>query len=149
MHERFETFTVLITKISRNIKKIKIQEMAEYDLRSVHVSCLYYLYISESLTATDLAERCGEDKAAISRAIDHLENSGYLENDAAVGKRYKTPLVLSARGREVGAKIAEKITCVLAEISGGLTDEERRSFYRSLTVISDSLEMIVERADET
>ena len=56
MYERFETFTVLIAKISRNIRKIKIQEMAEYDLRSVHVSCLYYLYISDNITATELVE---------------------------------------------------------------------------------------------
>ena len=41
MEERFETFTVLINRISRNIRKIKNAEMAEYDLRSVHISCLY------------------------------------------------------------------------------------------------------------
>ena len=37
MTERFETFTVLINRISRNIRKIKNHEMAEYDLRSAHV----------------------------------------------------------------------------------------------------------------
>ena len=47
MEERFKTFTVLISKISRNIKKIKNQEMAEYGLRSVHVTCLYYLYFNQ------------------------------------------------------------------------------------------------------
>ena len=52
MKERFETFTVLINKISRNIKRIKNQEMAEYGLRSTHVSCLYYLYSKRSVTAT-------------------------------------------------------------------------------------------------
>jgi DNA-binding MarR family transcriptional regulator len=147
MYERFETFTVLIAKISRNIRKIKIQEMAEYDLRSVHVSCLYYLYISDNMTATELVERCEEDKATISRAIDYLESNGYLVSDASVGKRYKTPLVLSERGREVGEKIAAKIARVLDEISVGLTEEERAAFYRSLTIISDSLESIVDRAD--
>ena len=75
MNERFERFTVLITKISRNIRKIKNKEMADYDLRSPHVSCLYYLYVSESLTATDLCERCEEDKATISRSIDFLEKN--------------------------------------------------------------------------
>ena len=40
MKERFETFTVLINRISRNIRKIKNQEMAEYNLRSSHISCL-------------------------------------------------------------------------------------------------------------
>ena len=148
MYERFETFTVLIAKISRNIKKIKIREMAEHDLRSVHVSCLYYLYICESLTATELVERCEEDKATISRAIDYLETNGYLVSDTSVGKRYKTPLILSERGREVGEKIAAKIACVLDEISVGLTEEERAAFYRSLMIISDSLEAIVERADK-
>jgi len=45
MTERFEIFTVLINRINRNIRRIKNQEMAEYDLRSAHVSCLYYLYL--------------------------------------------------------------------------------------------------------
>ena len=58
MEERFELFTALITKISRSIKKIKNQEVEEYGLRSPHVSCLYYLYITDGLTATELCERC-------------------------------------------------------------------------------------------
>ena len=47
MIERFETFTVLITKISRSIRKIKTEEMAKFNLKSPHVSCLYYLFKSE------------------------------------------------------------------------------------------------------
>jgi DNA-binding MarR family transcriptional regulator len=73
MIERFETFTVLINRISRNIRKIKNQEMAEYKLRSVHISCLYYLYKEAQLLSTDLCERCEEDKATISRALEYLE----------------------------------------------------------------------------
>lgn len=34
MTERFETFTVLIAKIRCNIRKIKLQEMSEYHLKS-------------------------------------------------------------------------------------------------------------------
>ena len=98
MNERFERFTVLITKISRNIRKIKNKEMADYDLRSPHVSCLYYLYVSESLTATDLCERCEEDKATISRSIDFLEKNGYIVCQSAKAKRYKAPLVLTEKG---------------------------------------------------
>ena len=70
MKARFETFPVLITKINRNIRKIKNQEMAEYDLKSPHISCLYYLYTAESMTATELCEKCEEDKATISRSIE-------------------------------------------------------------------------------
>lgn len=142
MKERFETFTVLINRISRNVKKIKNQEMAEYNLRSAHTSCLYYIYTLKGATATDLCERCEEDKATISRALDYLETNGYIIRETESTKRYKSPLLLTDKGYEVGKKIADKIDCVLDAISDSLTEEERISFYRSLSIISESLENI-------
>ena len=141
MEGRFETFTVLINRISRNIRKIKNQEMAEYDLRSAHISCLYYIYSLDGATATDLCERCEEDKATISRALEYLTANGYITRDAEA-KRYKSPLRLSEKGREAGKKIADKIDGVLDTISDGLTEEERIAFYRSLSIISESLEAV-------
>ena len=141
MKKRFQTFTVLIAKISRNIKKIKNREMAEYGLRSVHVTCLYYLYSAESLTATELCELCEEDKATISRGLEFLEAEGYIVCDAKQQKRYKSPLTLTARGKEVGKKIADKINLVLDEICVDLSETEREEFYRCLSVISDNLEL--------
>ncbi len=148
MKKRFEMFTVLIAKISRNIRKIKNQEMADYDLRSPHISCLYYLYSSEGLTATDLCERCEEDKATISRSLDYLETNGYITCESKSAKRYKSPLILTDKGKDAGKRIADKIDRVLREISVGLSEEERIAFYRSLTMISDSLEAISNRLDE-
>ncbi len=147
MQERFETFTVLINRISRNIRKIKIQEMADYNLRSVHVSCLYYLYTNNGATATELCERCEEDKATISRALDYLETNGYIICETKNAKRYKSPLYLTEKGQEVGQKIADKIQGVLDAISGGLTEEERVAFYRSLSIISESLEAVSRSAE--
>ncbi len=140
MEQRFEMFTVLINRISRNVRKIKNHEMAEYDLRSVHISCLYYLYSHEGLTATDLCEHCEEDKATISRALDYLETNGYLTYPSA--KRYKAPLVLTEKGKTVGKQIADKIGRVLKQMDAGLTQEERELFYRCLTVISNQLDYI-------
>lgn len=148
MKDRFETFTVLITKISRNIKKIKNYEMAEYNLRSSHISCLYYLYSSEGLTATDLCERCEEDKATISRSLEYLEKNGYITCESKFAKRYKSPIVLTEKGRETGKKITDKIDLAFDGISAGLTEEERTALYRSLSIISDELEAIVKLFDE-
>lgn len=139
MEERFELFTVLISKISRNIKKIKNQEMAEYGLRSTHVSCLYYLYASSPLTATELSERCEEDKATISRALDHLEKNGFVTCNSKSAKRYNCPILLTEKGRRVGGEICGKVSLVLDEVGVVLSEEERRDFYRYLTVISDKL----------
>lgn len=57
MEERFETFTVLITRISRSIKRIKADEMADFELKGPHVSCLYYLSQQDGMTAAELCER--------------------------------------------------------------------------------------------
>jgi len=148
MKERFETFTVLINRISRNIRKIKNQEMAEYYLRSAHVSWLYYLYALDNATATDLCERCEEDKATISRALEYLETNGYITRDAESAKRYKSPVLLTDKGLAVGKKIADKINGVLDQISGSLTEQERIAFYRSLSVISESLESVSQNGEK-
>ena len=148
MEERFETFTVLINRISRNIRKIKNQEMADYGLRSAHVSCLYYIYRAETITATELCEKCEEDKATISRALDYLEKNEFITCLSPNTKRYKSPLVLTEKGSSVGKKIADKIDGVLDQISVGLTEEERQSFYRYLSIISNSLEAIANKEGE-
>ena len=122
--------------------------MAEYGLRSAHISCLYYLYSSKSATATDLCERCEEDKATISRALDYLETNGYLTCESKTSKRYKSPFTLTEKGMEVGKKIADKINGVLEEISGGLTEEERVAFYHSLSIISDSLDVVSKNGEK-
>lgn len=148
MTARFETFTVLINRISRNIRKIKNQEMAEYGLRSAHVSCLYYLYCSNGLTSTDLCERCEEDKATISRAIEYLEQNDYITCQSKSAKRYKSPIVLTEKGEIVAKKISDKISGVLDEISADLSEEERNAFYKSLAVISESLDLVSKRGEK-
>lgn len=145
MNERFETFTVLINRISRNIRKIKNQEMAEYNLRNSHISCLYYLYTSGGITATDLCERCEEDKATISRTLEYLENNGYLTCETKSAKRYKSPLKLTDLGARVAKKIADKIAYILNQISSEITEEERIQFYHSLSLISKGLDNIANK----
>ena len=147
MQERFETFTVLINRISRDIRRIKNQEMAVYHLRSVHVSCLYYIYSLDGVTSAELCEHCEEDKATISRAVDYLETNGFLLRGTSA-KRYKSPLLLTEKGRDAGKRIAEKIGGILETVSHALTEKERIEFYRCLSTISRSLEAIVQNNEE-
>ena len=147
MQERFETFTVLINRISRDIRRIKNQEMAVYHLRSAHVSCLYYIYSLDGVTSAELCEHCEEDKATISRAVDYLETNGFLLRGTSA-KRYKSPLLLTEKGRDAGKRIAEEIGGILETVSHALTEKERIEFYRCLSTISRSLEAIVQNNEE-
>ena len=149
MIERFETFTVLLNRINRNIRKIKNEEMAKYELRSPHISCIYYLYISGELTSKELCEHCEEDKATISRSLDYLEKNGYLICKCQNKKRYNSPFELTERGLRAGKRIADKIAEVLDEISTGISDEDRVIFYRSLNIISENIEKTAKSYEKT
>lgn len=140
MNEKYKTFTVLMASINRSIRKIKTEEMAEFRLKSPHVSCLYYLYKEDALTAKELCEICEEDKANISRTIDYLETNGYLVRRNEENKKYKSHLALSDMGRAVASKIAEKIDRILDEAGEGIREEEREIMYRNLFRISNNLQ---------
>ena len=148
MKERFQTFTVLIARLNRCIRKIKTEEMAEFNLKSPHVSCLYYLYKSDTLTSKGLCDMCEEDKANISRSIEFLEKNGYLVCRSKTEKRYKSHLVLTEKGREAGAHIVRKIDSILEAVSEGVPEEQREMMYRSLSVICDNLQKICDAYDE-
>ncbi len=142
MDARFETFTILIAKASRCIHKIKMKEMQEYNLKSSHVSCLYYLYKASTLTAKELCDLCGEDKANISRAIKFLETENYIFCQTTTQKRYQSALILTDKGKTIGKEISEKIDSILDGASKGLSEENRRIFYKSLSLICKNLENI-------
>ena len=148
MNGRFENFTVLISNINRCIKKIKTEEMEEYNLKSPHVSCLYYLYKQEGLTAAELCGICKEDKAAISRSIDYLERCGYIVTDSDAKKRYRCALTLTETGKSIAVGIAEKIDRILDQASVGLSEEHRVIMYQSLALICENLEKICEEYEE-
>ena len=144
MLHRFETFTVLMANIGRSIRKIKTEEMDEFHLKSTHVSCLYYLFREGELTATELCERCEEDKANISRSVKYLEENGCLSCDSKHVKRYQSPLTLTDKGREIGGKIVLKVDNILSHAGDGVPEEDRRVMYRSLAVICENLQKISE-----
>ncbi len=145
MEQRFEKFTVLITNISRSIHKLKAEEMAEFELKSSHVSCLYYLYKDAPLTAKELCDLSDEDKANISRAIKYLEERGYLICKSKAQKRYQSPLELTEEGREIGGRLVEKIDSILSLAGEGVSDEDRMIMYRSLEHISSNLQKMCEK----
>ena len=154
--ERFETFTVLLNRISRNIRRIKNQEMTDLGLRSVHISCLYYLHRGTDMTAAALCDHCEEDKATISRALLYLEEQGYLAGREAGRENllFSSPDSIVVCGDQpdmIKRALELRVTCVIvcqAEVSRELTEEERASLYKSLTAISDGLERLAAERKE-
>lgn len=142
MYERYETFTTAIVKIHRCIHKIKSEVMAEYHLKSPHVSCLYYLGRFDGITATEICELSAEDKSSISRSVEYLEENGYIVCKSDAKKRYKAALTLTEKGRQVSKYMEEKISHVLTKTNVGLSEDDLKSFYGSLLKICENLQKI-------
>ena len=146
MDERFETFTVLINQISRSIRRIKAEQMESINLKGPHVSCLYYLSKNGPLTAAEMCDRCEEDKAAVSRSLEYLEQNGYLQ--IPEGKRYRRPLVLTQKGAAAGAEVSRRIDSIVALASCDVLEEDRLAMYRALSIISKNLEKIYQNKEK-
>ena len=145
--DRFETFTGSILELNRCVQKLKDLEMKPFGLRANHVMCLYYLGKNpQGLTVTELAETCREDKAAVSRSLEYLEQNGYLQ--IPEGKRYRRPLVLTQKGAAAGAEVSRRIDSVVALASCDVQEEDRQAMYRALSVISKNLEKISQNKEK-
>ena len=141
MTNRYENFTTLISKIYRSIIKLKSVVMEAKGLKSVHVSCLYHLYKSNtSLNATELSKLCGEDKAAISRTVDYLLKNEYLIYDFMGKKAYRSPITLTEKGKNVGKFIDEEIESVISKVSSEIDEHDRQTMYKCLNIILNNLE---------
>lgn len=148
MPERFETFTVLAARLSRSIKRIKSEQMARFRLRGAHVSCLYYLAQFGPMTAAELCERADEDKAAVSRSVEQLEQEGYLSCGDGGGRRYRALLRLSKKGLETGELIRQKIDGIVEQASAGIGEQERAVMYRALERICENLERLAQTEEK-
>ncbi|MBO5306202.1 MAG: winged helix-turn-helix transcriptional regulator [Clostridia bacterium] len=148
MQKRFQTFTLLNAQISRQIRRIKSEEMADFELKSGHVSCLYYLHKFGSLTAKELCDVCEEDKANLSRSIEYLEENGYLTTPPEGKNRYKRRYTLTEKGLEVAERLDEKIDSVLAVAGEGVKEEDRAIMYACLSKISANLQRICDEYDK-
>ena len=126
MQDRFETFTTLVSKINRNLKRIKAEEMKAFNLKSTHLNCIYYLFKSKSLTSKELCELCDEDKASLSRSLDFLENNGYVVCKDDSKKRYNSQLMLTEKGEEIGFRLDQTIKNVFKQANDWTSEEDRK-----------------------
>lgn len=145
MEGRFSAFTYLISSLNRYIRKIKTEEVLEYELKSPHVSCLYYIHKAGKITAKELCDACGDDKGAVSRSLEFLEKKGLVASSPIEGKKYKMPLILTEKGTAVAEDLSKKIDNALEKAGEGLSEEDRIIMYRSLEIINRNLSEICKK----
>ncbi len=142
--ERYYEFSGLISAANKALRRAQEKYTRDFGLRSVHVACMLHLLSApEGLSATELSERCGVDRAQISRVTAELEGAGLI-CEAAPGskRRYRGSLTLTEPGREKAAMMNNIVAEKLSAVSGELDEHDVEVFYRVLRAIVERIEDI-------
>lgn len=145
MVDRFEKFSFYIFEITRCWHKLASEEMQKYGLKGSHATYLTTLYrFEDGITAPNLCELCGKDKADVSRMMSIMEKKGLVIKEAVGKNKYRGLLKLTEEGKVAASHVRERVALAVELAGKGLDDEERQNFYRSLEMISLNLKELSE-----
>ncbi len=147
MLERFAKFSRCLCQIDHYWHHLAAEEMASYDLKSPHVVYLNALYDvdAEGVTAAQLAQLCGKNKADVSRMICILEKKNLVKKVATGSNMYRAKLTLTEEGRKAALHVRKR-AAVAVELAGrGLTAQERETFYKALELITGNLQQLSQK----
>ena len=145
MIDRFEQFVSYISAIHRDIQKIERDEMVKYGLKGAYAQYLVAMHrYPEGITAAELCEVCGKDKAAVSRALSEMESKGLIVKQCNHDNQYRAQLLLTQAGMDAANYVCRKAVTAVKIAGQGLNDETRTILYRSLRGIAAQLQKITE-----
>ena len=93
-------------------------------------------------TPTGIAKHFGVQNSAITRAVDKLEQGGYLLREVAFEDRRRHYLVLTQKGADISEWIERLYTAPLQEVLDEMTDEEHDALNDQLEVLQNILSRI-------
>ena len=143
MLDRFERFSLSIFEITRHWHKITSEEMEKYGLKGPHSIYLLAMHQHpEGVTATQLGELCGRDKADVSRMVSIMESKGLVIRENVTKNLYRGLLKLTEEGTAAAEYVCNRVMVAVGLAEKGLDEMRRTSFYEVLELISGNLRRI-------
>lgn len=140
MVERFERFSLAISEISRHWHKLTAEEMEKYGLKGTHsVYLLTMVRYPDGITAPQLGELCGKDKADVSRMMAIMEKKGLVTKEGIHQNRYGGVFKLTPEGMEAAQHVRQRASLAVELAGKDLTEESRAIFYEALESITANL----------
>ena len=139
--DRFETFSLALFNMSRYWNRLAAEEMEKYGLKGAHAFYLVTVLRHDGeVTASQLCELCGKDKADVSRAVGKMEEIGLLRRTGA--NPYRAKLKLTEQGIAAAQAVRETAAVIVDRVGGDLTPEKRAVFYEVLASVTSNLEKL-------
>lgn len=140
MVDRYEHFIYAINEISKHWRRLAGEEMERHGLKAPH--SIYFIALArhpEGLTASQLCEYTGRDKADVSRMVATMEEKGLVEKVSNPQKRYNGVYRLTEQSVAIAAAVEEKVCRVVAQAGKDLSEADRNTFYTVLDSIVTNL----------
>ena len=143
MTDRFERFSLAISEISRCWHKLTTDEMEKHNLKGSH--SVYLIAMSrfpEGITASQLCELCGKDKADVSRMMSIMEKKGLVTKEGVHQNLYRGVFKLTKTGKEAAEYVKKRVGLAVELAGKDLSDENREIFYNALGLIMNNLKAL-------
>ncbi|MBQ1251348.1 MAG: MarR family transcriptional regulator, partial [Firmicutes bacterium] len=123
MIRRFEKFSMTMTEVNRYWHKIAADELEKYGLKGPYVVYLTVLMrCPDGITAAQLCELSGRNKADVSRAVSDMEQKGLVQR---VGPGYRALISLTEEGKTAAEHLHDRAEKAVEHGGCGISDEER------------------------
>lgn len=143
MINRFERFSFALSEIHHFWHKIASDEMKKLGLKGPHVVYLVALKrFPGGVTAAELSTMCGRDKSDVSRAIAAMQEKDLVVKQGDNLNSYRAKLTLTEKGEVAAAHISKRAGLAVEMGGNGLSEAERKNFYRALELIASNLHKI-------
>ncbi len=141
MLDRFEHFTYATNEITRFWRKLAGEEMEKHGLKAPHAIYFALLASNEEtgLTATQMCELSGRDKADVSRMLALTEEKKLVVKKGVNQNLYNGVFTLTEKGHKVAECVKQRAAKAVEIAGGDLTDQARENFYNSLDSIVANL----------
>ncbi len=147
MLERFEHFTYATNEISKFWRKLAGEEMEKHGLKAPHAIYFTLLakYADTGLTAGQICEYCGRDKADVSRMMAIMEEKGLLVKEGGHHNLYNGVFKLTEKGLQLAAYVKGRADKAVALAGKDLSEETRRIFYEALDSIVENMRELTKK----
>lgn len=144
MKERFMHFTYAINEITKYWRKLAGEEMERHGLRASHA--VYFTVLAQygetGLTAAQLCEYSGRDKADVSRMMTVLEEKGLVTKEGVHQNLYNGVFKLTEQGFEIARYVEQRAEKAVEAAGKDLTEESRAVFYSAIDSIVENLRLL-------
>lgn len=128
-----------LSQLYRQMMKELERDLAPLELGPGRYLYLFGLYVQDGRKQQDLADAIGIDKAAVTRALVRLEETGYITRKTDPNDGRAMRIYLTEKGRNLRPQLEDAAVSCIASMTEVLDDSEQKELRRLLAKMAQSI----------